>query len=51
MLRAYLASFELGLRGYWAIVIGTLYVIVCLEDQVCCCLICDSMLVVVVDEC
>ena len=36
MLRSCLASFEPGLRGCWAVVVGTIYVIG---------LICDSMLV------
>ena len=50
MLRV-LANFEPGLRGSWAMVVGTLKTTIYLEDLVCCCLICDHMLVIVINEC
>ena len=37
--------FETSLRGRWAIVVGTLYATFFPKDYVCCCLMCDSMLV------
>ena len=42
---------EFELRDCWVVVVGTLYATFFLEDKVCCCLICDRMLVVVIDEC